>query len=182
MPPRGRGDVTETRVLLHLTSGGPYVPTPLIYPLLMVPGDNGRMLFYDAACKLVAEDRFTDHFSSSPVGAEGKIYWCSERGKTYVLDPAGLSGKKSGEKPSIKLLSVNPLHGAILATPAIAAGRLTVGSSGRYRFALRLTSLGCSRLRQARRDNLELRFSNFLAFTPAHGPSLRYATIMYVHF
>jgi outer membrane protein assembly factor BamB len=118
--PRGRGDVTETRVVLHLTSGGPYVPTPLVYPLLMVPGDNGRMLFYDAACKLAAEDRLTDHFSSSPVGADGKIYWCSERGKTYVLDAAGLNGKK----PSVAVLSVNPLHGAILATPAIAGGRL----------------------------------------------------------
>jgi outer membrane protein assembly factor BamB len=118
--PHGRGDVTETRVLLHLTSGGPYVPTPLIYPNLMVPGDNGRMLFYDAACKLVLEDRVADHFTSSPVGADGKIYWCSERGKTYVIDAAGLAGKK----PSLKLLSVNPLHGAFLATPAIAGGRL----------------------------------------------------------
>ena len=31
---------------MHLTSGGPYVPTPLVYPHLLVPGDNGRMLFY----------------------------------------------------------------------------------------------------------------------------------------
>jgi outer membrane protein assembly factor BamB len=118
--PRGRGDVTETRVLLHLTSGGPYVPTPLVYPCLMVPGDNGRMLFYDAACKLVVEDRVADHFTSSPLGADGKIYWSSERGRTYVIDAAALAGKK----PSLKLLSVNPLHGAILATPAIAGGRL----------------------------------------------------------
>ncbi len=118
--PRGRGDVTETRVLLHLTSGGPYVPTPLIYPYLMVPGDNGKMLFYDAASKLVLEDRVSDHFTSSPVGAGGKIYWCSERGKTYVIDAAALTGKK----PSLKLLSVNSLHGAFLATPAIAGGRL----------------------------------------------------------
>ena len=119
----------ETRVLLHVTSGGPYVPTPLIYPCLMVPGDNGRMLFYDAACKLVAEDRVADHFTSSPVGADGKIYWCSERGKTYVFDAAGLTGKRPAEKPSIKLLSVNPLPGAFLATPAIAGGRLYLRSN-----------------------------------------------------
>ena len=127
--PRGRGDVTETRVLLHLTSGGPYVPTPLIYPDLMVPGDNGRMLFYDAACKLVGEDRVADHFTSSPVGAGGKIYWCSERGKTYVLDAAGLTSKKPGDKPKVKLLSVNLLPGAFLATPAIAGGRLYLRSN-----------------------------------------------------
>ncbi len=91
----------------------------------MVPGDNGKMLFYDAACKLVAEDRVVDHFTSSPVGADGKIYWCSERGKTYVLDATALTGKK----PSVKVLSVNPLHGAILATPAIAGDRLYLRSN-----------------------------------------------------
>lgn len=118
--PRGRGDVTETHVLLHLTSGGPYVPTPLVYPHLMVPGDNGRMLFYNADRKLVLEDRVRDHFTSSPVGADGKIYWCSERGKTYVIDAASLTGSE----PSFKLLSVNQLRGVFLATPAIAGGRL----------------------------------------------------------
>ena len=118
--PRGRGDVTETHVLLHLTGGGPYVPTPLVYPHLMIPGDNGRMLFYDAACRPVLEDRIHDHFTSSPVGADGKIFWCSERGKTYVIDAAGLTGAK----PSFKLLSVNQLPGTFLATPAIAGGRL----------------------------------------------------------
>ena len=118
--PRGRGDVTETHVLLHLTSGGPYVPTPLVYPHLMVPGDNGRMLFYDAACKLVVEDRIRDHFTSSPVGADGKIYWCSERGKTYVIDAASLTAKE----PAVKLLSVNQLRGVFLASPAIAGPRI----------------------------------------------------------
>ena len=101
--------MTETHVLLHLTSGGPYVPTPLVYPHLMVPGDNGKMLFYNAAGELVLEDRVHDHFTSSPVGADGKIYWCSERGKTYVIDAAGLAG----DKPAVKLLSVNQLHGAL---------------------------------------------------------------------
>ena len=43
-----------------------------------------------------------------------------QSGKTYVIDAAGLTGKK----PSVKLLSVNPLHGVFLATPAIAGGRL----------------------------------------------------------
>ena len=123
--PRGRGDVTETHVRLHLTSGGPYVPTPLVYRLLMIPGDNGRMLFYNAARELAAEDRVRDHFTSSPVGGDGKIYWCSERGKTYVFDAAGLADKK----PAVKVLSVNQLGGAFLATPAIASGRLFLRSN-----------------------------------------------------
>jgi len=118
--PRGRGDVTETHVLLHLTSGGPYVPTPLVYPDLMIPGDNGKMLFYNAACEPVAQGRVHDHFTSSPVGADSKIYWCSERGKTYVIDASGLAG----DRPTGQVLSVNQLRGVFLATPAIAGGRL----------------------------------------------------------
>ena len=123
--PTGQGDVTETHVHMHLASGGPYVPTPLVYPRLLIPGDNGKMLFYDGAGKLVVEDRVCDHFSSSPVGADGKIYWCSERGKTYVIDATRLTG----DRPSVKVLSVNQLSGACLATPAIAHGRLFIRTS-----------------------------------------------------
>jgi outer membrane protein assembly factor BamB len=118
--PTGQGDVTETHVRMHLTSGGPYVITPLVYPHLLVPGDNGRMLFYNDQCKLVIEGRVRDHFTSSPVGGDGKIYWPSERGKTYVLDAQALSGPT----PAVKVLAVNQIRGVCLATPAIADGRL----------------------------------------------------------
>lgn len=120
--PAGQGDVTETHVRWHLMSGGPYVPTPLVYPHLLVPGDNGRMLFYNAAGGLVADERVRDHFTASPVAADGKIYWCSERGKTYVIDAGPLSGKT----PSAGVLAVNQLDGACLATPAIARGCLFI--------------------------------------------------------
>jgi hypothetical protein len=123
--PAGRGDVTETHVHMHLTSGGPYVPTPLVYPHLLVPGDNGRMLFYNGGGRLVVEERVRDHFSSSPIGGDGKIYWSSERGKTYVIDAARLAG----DKPSVEVLSVNQLSGVCMATPAIANGRLFIRTS-----------------------------------------------------
>jgi len=123
--PAGRGDVTETHVRMHLSTGGPYVPTPLVYPYLLVPGDNGRMLFFDAACRRVAEGRVRDHFSSSPVAGDGKIYWCSERGKTYVIDAA----KLAGDPPSVEVLAVNQLPGVCMATPAIAGGRLYIRTS-----------------------------------------------------
>ena len=123
--PSGRGDVTETHVQMHLTSGGPYVPTPLVYPHLLIPGDNGRMLFYSAPGKFAVEGRVRDHFSSSPIGADGKIYWSSERGKTYVIDAAGLADAK----PSVRVLAVNQLSGVCMATPAIANGRLFIRTS-----------------------------------------------------
>jgi len=118
--PTGAGDVTETHVRMHATTGGPYVPTPLVYPHLMVPGDNGRMMFYNGQGKLVIEGRVRDHFTSSPVAADGKIYWPSERGKTYVIDAAGLAAKK----PVVKVLAVNQIRGVCLASPAVAHGRL----------------------------------------------------------
>ena len=120
--PSGRGDVTETHVRMHLTTGGPYVPSPLVYPHLLVPGDNGRMLGYGANHELVAEGQVRDHFSSSPIGGDGKIYWCSERGKTYVIDAAALAASR----PEVKVLATNQITGVCLASPAVAGGRLFI--------------------------------------------------------
>ena len=120
--PTGRGDVTETHVRMNLTTGGPYVPSPLVYPHLMVPGDNGRMLFHGANHELVVEGQVRDHFSSSPIGGDGKIYWCSERGKTYVIDAAALTATP----PAVKVLAVNEITGVCLASPAVAGGRLFI--------------------------------------------------------
>lgn len=120
--PSGHGDVTETHVRMNLTTGGPYVPTPLVYPHLMVPGDNGKMLFYGANHELVVEGQVRDHFSSSPIGGDGKIYWCSERGKTYVIDAAALTATP----PAVKVLAVNQIKGVCLASPAVSGGRLFI--------------------------------------------------------
>jgi outer membrane protein assembly factor BamB len=120
--PSGRGDVTETHVRMHLTTGGPYVPSPLLYPHLMVPGDNGKMLFYGANHELVVEGQVRDHFSSSPIGCDGKIYWCSERGKTYVIDATALTATS----PTVKVMAVNQIKGVCLASPAAVGGRLFI--------------------------------------------------------
>ena len=120
--PTGHGDITETHVRLNLTTGGPYVPTPLVYPHLMVPGDNGKMLFYGANRELVVEGQVRDHFTSSPIGGDGKIYWCSERGNTYVLDATALTATP----PAVKVLAVNKIEGVCLASPAVAHGHLFI--------------------------------------------------------
>lgn len=120
--PTGHGDVTETHVRLHLTSGGPYVPTPLVYPHLLVPGDNGRLLLYNGRHQRIGDERVRDHFTASPVAGDGKIYWASERGRVYVLDAARLMG----DPATAVVLAVNQLRGACLATPAIAHGRLFI--------------------------------------------------------
>lgn len=137
--PSGRGDVTETHVRMHLNNGGPYVPSPLVYPCLMVPGDNGRMLFYRGPRQLAVEGRVRDHFTSSPIGADGKIYWCSERGKTYVIDAAGLTA----DKPVVNVLAVNQIRGVCLASPAVSGGRIFIRTD---------EALYCI----AKRDNVEV--------------------------
>jgi hypothetical protein len=91
----------------------------------MVPADNGRMRFINSAGELVADDRVRDHFTSSPVGADDKIYWCSERGRTYVIDAARLAG----DQPSVRVLAVNQLGAPCLASPAIAHGCLFIRTS-----------------------------------------------------
>ncbi|MDP7348485.1 MAG: PQQ-binding-like beta-propeller repeat protein, partial [Phycisphaeraceae bacterium] len=46
--PGGSGDVSATHVRMHVSSGGPYVVSPLIVAgQLVLPGDNGRMLVVD---------------------------------------------------------------------------------------------------------------------------------------
>jgi HEAT repeat protein len=107
---------------MNLATGGPYVPTPLVYPHLLVPGDNGRMLFYGATHELVADGEVRDHFSSSPIGGDGKIYWCSERGRTYVIDAVALAATP----PTVKVLATNQIKGVCLASPAVAGSQLFI--------------------------------------------------------
>ena len=121
--PAGTGEVTETHVRMHVARGGPYVPSPLVLPnrLMMLPADNGKVRFVDLDGKVVAQRRLRGHFSASPVLGDGKIYWSSERGDTYVLDAAALQAAQGLE---VKVLSVNPLGETVLASPALSAGRI----------------------------------------------------------
>ena len=122
--PSGTGDITETHVKVHLASGGPYVPSPLVYPYLMLPSDNGTMRFVDAKGNVVIKERVRDIFSASPVGAAGKIYWLSERGNTYIID----AGRIDSAEPAIEVLATNALKGLFLASPAISEGRIFIRS------------------------------------------------------
>lgn len=121
--PSGRGDVTETHIRMNLASGGPYVPSPLLHAnLLIIPGDNGKLLCYGADHRLATQGRVPDHFSSSPVAGDGKLYWCSERGKTYVINAAALTANP----PTVQVLAENELAAGCLASPAISGGRLFI--------------------------------------------------------
>jgi len=122
--PTGRGDITETHVRAHLATGGPYVPSPLVFDgsYLLVPGDNGMMRFVGPQGDVVIKHRLKDRFTASPVGAGDRIYWVSERARTYVIDASGLAGAE----PGVELVAVNELEGKCLASPAAAGGRMFI--------------------------------------------------------
>ncbi|NQT20605.1 MAG: PQQ-binding-like beta-propeller repeat protein [Planctomycetes bacterium] len=124
--PSGRGDITETHVRMHFSVGGPYVPSPLVYPCLLLPGDNGMMRFINIEGKEVAARRVRDHFTSSPAAGNGMIYWTSENGNTYVMTPLVDAGTPGNGPASIALLATNSLGEKVLASPAIASGAIYI--------------------------------------------------------
>jgi outer membrane protein assembly factor BamB len=98
---------------------GGYMCTPLVYRgLVYIVKYNGVLNVYDAK---TGENRFqvrlaggTSAFTSSPVAADGKVYFASEEGHVFVL--------KAG--PVHELLAEQDMGESVLATPAISEGML----------------------------------------------------------
>ncbi len=116
----GKENSSGSQVAWKISSGSPYVTTPLIYRgIVYVLGDNGVLRAYD----LRTGERFYQTriavgagFSASPVASDGKIYFSSEDGEVYVV--------KAGRK--YELLSTNTIGEVLMATPAISGGRLII--------------------------------------------------------
>jgi len=120
--PTGRGDVAKTHMVMQVPTGGPYVPSPILYPLLVLPSDNGAIRMVDGSGEVVIDHRVKGKFTSSPVAGDGKLYWVSETGDTFVVDvTAALS-----DDPKVEVVAVNPLGEKALASPAIAGGRIYI--------------------------------------------------------
>ena len=59
-------------------------------------------------------------FTSSPVAADGKVYFASEDGHVYVLKAA----------PTLEIVAENDMRESVLATPAISEGALVYRTQG----------------------------------------------------
>jgi outer membrane protein assembly factor BamB len=110
---------------------GTYMQTPLVLgEFLYACRDNGVLTCFDAAGgEVVYENRLGDGvsgFTSSPVAADGKLYFASEEGVVYVV----------AEGFEFELLAKNTLGEECMATPAIAEGVLY------YRTRGHLTAVG----------------------------------------
>jgi outer membrane protein assembly factor BamB len=117
----GKGDVSQTHVAWRHTKGMPYVTAALVYKDVLYVIRNGGILstFDPATGKLLREERLKDaigDYYASPVAGDGKIYFVSLDGKVTVIR-AGADWER---------LSSGDLDEQVIATPAIAAGRIYV--------------------------------------------------------
>lgn len=104
--------------------GGSYMPTTVVYDgLLYVCRDSGVLSVFDVATgeryyqkRLAAGTGWT----SSPVAADGKVYFTNEEGDTHVVK----AGKEFEE------LAVNDLSEVVLASPAISGEHLFYRTRG----------------------------------------------------
>jgi outer membrane protein assembly factor BamB len=102
----------------HPRDGG-YMCTPLVYQgLVYIVKYNGVLTVFDARTgERKYQERLaggTSAFTSSPIAADGKIYFASEDGHVLVV--------KAG--PTYELLADNDMKESVLATPAISEGSL----------------------------------------------------------
>lgn len=123
----GRGDVTQSHVAWRIASRAPdHICSPLVVEdrMFVVKGGGISSCFKTESGKpLWSQKRIQNvgEFFASPIYGDGKIYVAGENGIVVVLE--------SG--PKLKVLAKNDMGGSILATPAIADGRLYIRTRGK---------------------------------------------------
>jgi outer membrane protein assembly factor BamB len=114
--PGGRGDVGESHIVWQAGTGAPYISS-LVYDngLVFMASDVGGVTVLDAVTgERVWQQRISGIFSASPVAGDGKVYFTSETGEVIVL--------RSSRQPEV--LATNDIGERLIASPAIAGGRL----------------------------------------------------------
>ena len=117
----GQGDVTDSAVRWRYQRPVPQVPSTLLYQgILYMVNDSGILISFDPATgNVLKQGRLQgaiDKYFASPVGADGKVWLCSQDGTVSVVAAKG----------EWETLAVNRLDDEVFATPAIADGRIYV--------------------------------------------------------
>jgi outer membrane protein assembly factor BamB len=116
----GKGNVTGTHVAWKEKRGLPEVPSPLVYRgRVYLVKEGGIVSCLDAATgKLVYRERLgaTGAYFASPVAGDGKLYAIAHAGVVSVF--------AAGDR--LTVLARNDLGEHVLATPAVADGKLYV--------------------------------------------------------
>lgn len=118
--PGGSGDVTSSHVSWQTPRGSPFIPSPVLvgeYLYLLNDMTSIATCLEARTGKTVWQGRLgearREGFSSSPLAADGKVFFTNDDGETFVV-AAG---------PEFKLLHVNRISENILATPALVDGK-----------------------------------------------------------
>jgi outer membrane protein assembly factor BamB len=122
--PGGKGDVTKTHVIWSQEKYLPVIPSPLCYrDRIYLAHNNGLFAVLDARTgKLEKQGRLygTGNYYSSPVGADGKVYFASQSGDVTV----------ARVEPSWRVVCRARFGEEIFATPAIVDGRMYLRTTG----------------------------------------------------
>jgi outer membrane protein assembly factor BamB/ankyrin repeat protein len=115
------GEDSSDFVAWSSTRGGSFTPTPILYgDYLYSVNVSGIVGCYDARTgerKYLARlEHLGAGLSSSPVAADGRLYFSSEDGEVFVV--------KAG--PTFELLATNPMGEVIMATPAVSGGTIFI--------------------------------------------------------
>lgn len=118
----GKGDITGTAAIgWRYTKGLPYVTAPLLYKNVIYVIRNGGILttLNPENGTVTKEQRLKEalgEYYAQPVAADSKIYFVNKDGKVTVMASGG------------EVLSTGDLDEQVIATPAIADGRIFVRS------------------------------------------------------
>jgi outer membrane protein assembly factor BamB len=114
----GNGDVTDTHLVWNSKRGTPMTPSMLLIGKeLYFVSDNGLATCVDAATgKKYWREKIGGKFSASPIAANDRIYFTTEKGKTFVI--------KADTK--FDVLAENDLQERTLASAAVSGHALFI--------------------------------------------------------
>lgn len=106
----GRGVVTDTRIAWRLGSRVPRYASPLMVDgLIYLAAEESFLSCVEAATGAVVwTERVGGKFASSPISADGRLYFFSQEGVTTVVKPGR----------TYEALATNTLDGGFMASPA----------------------------------------------------------------
>ncbi len=112
----GQGDVTDTHLAWKLqTHVGKYASPILVDGLIYTASDESFLTCIEAATgKVVWTDRIGGKCASSPIYADGHLYFFNQQGTTTIIQPGR----------TYNVLATNTLAGGFMASPAVSGKAL----------------------------------------------------------
>lgn len=123
-----QGETSNEFIKWSLEKMGPYNTTPIVYmnryyTLL----DRGMLTCHDATSGEIIFDRVRfprgASFTASPWAYNGKVFFLSEDGRTFVITPGDEISEEDGKK-RLKVDQVNDVNDLCITTPSPAQGKL----------------------------------------------------------